>query len=196
MPKLTRPTALLGGLTLLAAGLLASASAASADATGGTTTLTITGAYAGSAATAGVVAAATDGASNSYNTGSGSVSFSFPVTGGDANVNNFTGSLQHQGSLVLVDYKTARSVRITDLQLDFIDNTVTGRLPGQTASTPLFDLDGSGSSSSTATAQSFSATALDWDSAGAAAVDQALRTSFVVAGATVGSFQTSYTLSS
>ncbi len=197
MRTLTRTVTLFAGASLLAGVVvIATAGTASADATSGTTTLTITSSYVSTAASAGVVAAGADGASTGYDSGTGAISYAFPVTGGDANVVNFTGQLTHQGSLVIADFKTKRSIKVTDLRLDYINNVVSGQLPGVAGQTALFDLDGFGASTSSPTAQSYTASALDWDAAGAAALDQALRTAFIKAGATAGSFATSYTVSS
>jgi hypothetical protein len=160
--------------------------------TGGTTTITLSASYDKAADRADISIRAKAGATGTQHDDIRTLNL--PVTGGDADVDNFTGQLQQRGSLVFVNGRNDRRVTVTNIQLDYITNAVAATVPGTTGPVALFDLDGLGTSSSSATSQSFSASQLDVDASGAAALDQALHTNFFVAGQTIGSFATNYTI--
>lgn len=174
--------------------LLVASPASAAVPTGGTSVIALSRSFAAAALRAEIIAVPTAGATATRDSATRSVDLNLPVIGGDANVDNFTGQLLLKGSLVLADGKTRKRVTVSNIQLDYITNTVTGIVPGTVGPLALFDLDGLGTSASTDTSQSFSASELDIDPAGATALNKALHTSFFVAGRTVGSFSTTYTI--
>ncbi|HEY3631273.1 MAG TPA: hypothetical protein VGL21_10265 [Jatrophihabitantaceae bacterium] len=175
-----------------AAALVAGAASASADATGGTSTITVPVATEVAQAQAGIVEIPLSPAQTSYNSVTQSVDETFTVTGGDARISVFVGHLEHSGGLLIVDYKTKKSVQLTNIVFDLINDQISAVPSGGTDPVVFFDARGSHVSQRTGTTDSFSASDLQVDAAGAAYLNGALGTSYFVAGQSAGSYAASW----
>ncbi|SEL03590.1 hypothetical protein [Streptacidiphilus jiangxiensis] len=173
------------------------ASAPSAMATtpaSGSLVLTASTAYVKSALIEGIGAVVGTPASASYST-TGGVSATFPVTGGDLNLNGYSGAAQFGGSIVVIDARQHRTVTFTQLAFDDLSGTVTGVPQGST--TPVALLDPSGdlnvTTDATTGAQTLTASETDLDPAAATYLDHALCTAFFKAGTAVGALTLTFT---
>src|SRR5882757_3747375 len=194
-PRVIASAALgIAGATAL---VIASAGSASADtvATGGSTVISVPATTVAAAARAGIVAAPTKPATVKFNKTTKAFDTSFPVTGGDADVPTFTGTLEHGGKIVIANCKKRKFATISQLNLDLVTNVISGIVTGSKDPVALFDLAGDGSFSVDGPTQTYSATELDVDPAGAAALDAALKTTFFNGGQNIGSFTTTFTQS-
>lgn len=145
------------------------------------------------AAESGIVAVPKGFQSISYDNDAQSVSTTFAVTGGDANISVFVGTVEHAGSITIVDALTGRSVVIGDLALDASTDELTGVPQGSQTPIAFLDLAGGQTFTVDGAQQSLSASEVDVDAAGASYLDGALHTHFYVAGQAVGSFSTTFT---
>lgn len=124
---------------------------------------------------------------------SSQVSVTFAATGGDANVNTFSGTISTSGSICAFDVRTHKSTQITNLLFDLLDT----QFDGQTATSggvqePLVDLAGTQSGTITGTTETYSASDLTLDAVGAADLNAALGTTAFVSGEDVGSFSATW----
>jgi hypothetical protein len=180
-------------LAATAGTLIAVAGPASAAVTGGTTTLSVPLSFVASAAKSCVTAIPQDPAEGKYNSATNNVDLTFPVTGGNANLNSLTGFVNHSGSLLFIDACTGKTVTVTNIVFDIANAAIDGNQQGSSTQHVLFDLlpnvnftDASGVVSLTADGY-----AVDGD--GASFLDSALGTSFFTANQTVGVFASTWT---
>lgn len=171
-----------------ATAIIASAGPADADVTGGTSTISVPVATEIAQAQAGIVEIPLSPARTSYNSSTQAVDETFTVTGGDARISVFVGQLQHSGSLLIVDYKTKKSVQLTNLSFDLINDQVDAVPSGGTDSIVFFDARGAIDAQRSGTTDSFSASDLQVNAAGAAYLNAALGTSYFTAGKDAGSY--------
>ncbi|HEY3717304.1 MAG TPA: hypothetical protein VGL39_22500 [Jatrophihabitantaceae bacterium] len=180
------------GVTAFVAG----APAASADpVTGGASTITVPVGTEVALAKAGIVEIPLSPASAGYDDAAQTVTETFPVTGGTARVSTLTGHLDHSGGLLVVNYKTGKSVQLGSLVFDLFRDQLTAVPSGASAPVALFDARGTRSVHRDGDNNSFSATDLQVDAAGAAYLDDALGTSYFVAGQSAGSFAANWVYS-
>lgn len=194
--------------SLTAAAIVASASAgwvlvagpATADVdpvTGGTTTISIPLAAEFGDDASGIYALPTTPASLAYDPVAKVVNYSYPVTGGDASVNTFFGTLKHAGGLLVGRADSRRTVLLSDLVFNIEDDTVSATVPAlvkSAAPTKVVFFDALGNHELAAgTPETFTASDLELDPAGAKYLDTALHTRLFKAFAHVGSFATSFT---
>ncbi|MEZ0069091.1 hypothetical protein ABIA32_005134 [Streptacidiphilus sp. MAP12-20] len=171
------------------------ASAPSAVATtpaSGSLVLTESSAYIKSALIEGIGVVVGSPATASWSSTTG-LSGAFPVTGGDAVLNQYVGSVQFGGTLVVMDARTRRSVTFTQLAFDDFNGVFTGIPQGGTTPVPLLDPSGDLSVSVNAGVQTFTASETDLDPAAATYLDHALNTAFFKAGAVVGTLAVNFT---
>jgi hypothetical protein len=144
-------------LTALGAGLItASAIAVSASGpaladtadTGGSASLAVPVAVVAGLANANIVMLPGTPATSTFDPTAGTDTVTNPVTGGNAELRNFTGILKLGGSLVVIDARTGKSVNITGLQVNLFTGAFQGVLPGNTTVTSLAYLNGVMSTSS------------------------------------------------
>jgi hypothetical protein len=171
-----------------ATALIAGAAPASADVTGGTSTISIPVATEVAQAQAGIVEIPLSPAQTSYNSSTQSVDETFTATGGDARISVFAGQLQHSGSLLIVDAKTRKSVQLTNIVFDLINDQIEAVPAGSTDPIVFFDARGSHVSQRNGNTDTFSATDLQVNADGAAYLNSALGTSYFVAGQHAGSY--------
>lgn len=174
-----------------AAGILAGVAVAAPSAfaqtdTGGTVTVTVPLSYIVQLAKAGVVEFPVPLSELSADTSDQTVTVTFTVTGGDADVRTFFGSADLSGKLVIADAK-GRVVTLGGLDLNLENGDIEGTPAGSSASVPLLDAGGDITFSPGTTSQSYDASELTVDPAGAAYLNSALRTSAFAAGQNVGS---------
>ncbi|MEZ0106774.1 hypothetical protein ABH920_000765 [Catenulispora sp. EB89] len=158
----------------------------------GTVALTASNAFITSALQSGIAAVPLPSATGSYNSTTGAT-VTFPVTGGNADLARFTGTVTLGGGLAFADARTGRIVCLHQVTLGGDTEALAAVPDGATAPVALFDLGlntiGSGIGT---TPQTLNGDAV-LDSAGAAYLDSALHTTFFTAGQTVGSLNVSYT---
>lgn len=182
--------AIAAGALVLAGGLTAPAMATTD--TGGSLTITVNNAFAAQLLKSGVVVQPVSPATGAVNN-SGVITATFPVTGGNADLNTLSGSLTLGGSLKFVDSKTHKCVTWTNLTLSFDTAQLIGQPSPTSAPVALADAGGNLSASINGTSQSFSADGLTVDAAGASSLDSTLNTSVFTAGQAAGALATTYT---
>jgi hypothetical protein len=176
-------------------GLASPAAAAAPVVSGGTTTLTIPYAVLGQAAGAGIVGELQDGATATCDDPQSALDVAFPVSGGNASLPTLSGSLQHNGSLLLKDFRTHKQVKLANLQFNVRTAQITAQ-PGTDPAVVLFDLGGTVKFTIGTAGQGVTASVLKVDPAGASYLDSALQATFFTAGQQVGSFASSWTYAS
>lgn len=177
----------------IAAGAAMSAPAASASTdTGGNASITTPLSYIDQLAEAGVTGCTVSPASVSVDTTNKTATASFPVTGGNADLRTFFGTLDLGGGIVVKD-RYGR-VSLGNLQFNVRSAKITATPAGSSTPVTLLDVAGQVTVAPGTTNQSYSSTALNIDAAGAAYLDSALHTSAFTAGQDVGSFKASWTI--
>jgi hypothetical protein len=119
--------------------------------------------------------------------------FTYTVTGGDAQVSDLSGSVAYGSSLEFSDIKTGKSVTFSSLRLDMSNAQFDGTSSVNGSPQPIFDTTGNVVTSQTQAAQTYSADSLQIDATAASYLNTVLKTRFFKAGQVVGSFSTSYT---
>lgn len=177
----------------ITAGVVA-ASPAMADVTdtGGTATVTVPFAYIAQLAKGGAVEIPQSPATTSADTTNQVVNVGLPVTGGNADASVIFGTLELGGSVKIATRHGC--VTLTNIVYSIDDQAIEATPSGSSTPVPLLDLGGSIVASISGTTQSVTASELDVDSAGAAYLDSALRTSAFVAGDNAGSFSATWTV--
>lgn len=122
----------------------------------------------------------------------GQITATFPVSGGNATIVNFTGTLHFGGSLTFSTEN--KETTFSNLQLSYRTAKISGTAPDGTQ-LALADLGGVISHHIDGNTETLSSTKLLIDSAGASYLDGALSTSFFTGGQDTGSFSTTYTTS-
>jgi len=188
----------LGAGLLSAAALAISASgpalADTAD-TGGTGSLIVPIAVVVGAANANIVMLPGTPATSSFDPTAGTDTVTFPVTGGNGEVGNFSGTVHYGGSLVFINSKTGTSVTVTNIQLNFFNGAVTGQFPGGTKQTALAYIRGVMSSSSDPgppATETFTTDEVDLSLKAATALNTALGTKVFRRGTDIGGFTTTF----
>jgi len=197
MGRWSRLAALGAGVATAIAVATTAAGPALADTadTGGTATITMGGAYATSLAKAGIVVFASGTATSSWN--NGAVSYNLSVTNGTGEVSNFFGFVNFGGKLRVVNGQNGKAVVLAGLSLSFDTGIVSAKPVGATSRVSLADIGGSLSTSTSAgppPTETFSCDALTLDSAGASYLDSKLGTKAFKAGAVLGGFTTTFTV--
>lgn len=178
---------------LLAGAVVAAPAAFAQTDTGGTVAVTVPFSYIQQLARAGVVEFPVPLSELSVDKADQTVTVTFPVTGGDADVNVFFGSVD-LGGTVDVAAASGKSATIGGLQLNLETGTIDGTPSGSSTPVSLLDPGGNitfGVSPDGAT-QTYDASQLTVDPAGAAYLDGALHTGAFSAGQVVGSLAGSW----
>ncbi len=168
----------------------------SASATGtpasGSVALTATNTFLSQALQSGIAAVPLPSATGSYDSTAGAT-VSFPVTGGNAVLPRFYGSLTLGGGLAFADGRTGKIVCFHQVAFGADTQALTAVPDGGTAPVALFDLgDNTVGSAVGVTPQTLTGDA-DVDPAGAAYLDKALNTTFFTGGQVVGSLSVTFT---
>lgn len=145
-----------------------------------------------SAAASGVVIVPLPNAGVSYDPTTG-LATSLPVTGGSINLKQYYGNAALDGSLLVVDLRTGRSVLLKQLAFSADVWRITGVPAGATEAVPLLKPGGTVAASQTGTTQNLTADNLTVDANGAKYLDAQLNTTFFTGGQKVGSFALSFT---
>jgi hypothetical protein len=187
----------------IAAGAAAAAPAADAQTvnidTSGTVTVTVPLSYIAQLADAGVVEFPVPLSELSVSTSNETATVTFNVTGGDADVSVFYGSLDLSGSVDVAD-ANGNLLTLTGLQLNVNTGQILGTPSGSSTQVPLLDLAGNVVSTSTpsstagTSSDTYTSSELTIDPAGASYLDSALGTSAFQAGQNVGSLAASWTV--
>jgi len=193
LSRILAPAAGIAGVAALVLGV-AGPAAADTVATGGTTTISVPATTELALLQAGIVAVPLPDATTSYDSTAQAFNIALPVTGGNANLNTFIGQLDHSGSIVVYDARSNKGTTISAIKIDLFNSVVTGELTGSTADVPILDIAGDTSFSVTGATQSLAASELNLDPVGASALNKTLHTTFFIAGKTLGSLSTTFTV--
>lgn len=183
---------------LAAAAALAATAVAlpSASATGtpaaGSVALVATNTFLTQALQSGIVAVPLPTATGSYDSTSGATA-TFPVTGGNAVLPRFYGSITLGGGLMVADGRTGKVVCFHQVAFGADTQALTAVPDGGTTPVALFDVGGDAVGSGVGTTPQTLSGDADLDADGAAYLDQALHTSFFTAGQVLGTLSVSYT---
>lgn len=171
------------------------ASAAPVTATGGATALTTSSAVTTALLKRGIYAYA-DGGTTSFTTTPGpTATFSLPVSGGTFDIDTFSGTIAHSGSLVLVNRKTRTSVRLSAVTFDLETLLLSAKVGRASAATPIFSfVAGNLDVAQTDTQIAFTGYVVRTTLEGAAALDRGLRTSFFTPEQTLGTATSTVTV--
>jgi hypothetical protein len=178
-------------LAATAGTLVAVSGSASAAVVSGATTLSVPLSFVASAAESCVTAIPQGSATAKFNATTKNVDFTFPVTGGNANLSVLNGFLDHSGSLLFIDACTGKTATINSLVLD-VSNTVVDATPQGGSSIVLFDLEPNLTFNDTGTVGTFDADSFAVDPAGASYLDSALGTTFFTAFQGVGPYASTW----
>lgn len=168
--------------------------------TSGTVAVTVPLSYIEQLAKAGIVEFPVPLSELSVSTSSQTATVTFNVTGGDADVSVFYGSLDLSGSVDIAD-ANGNLLTLSGLQLNVATGQVEATPAGSSTPVVLLDLGGSvgfsstvSSTNSNAYADIYNSSELTVDSAGAAYLDSALHTKAFAAGQDVGSMAASWSV--
>jgi hypothetical protein len=183
-------------VSAVAAGVLAIAAATAGAANaetiaGGTGSLTANASYLGKLAQSLIVVVPTGAQSYTYTPGSNALTATYAVTGGDADLNNFAGTVQYSGGLTFVNLRNGKQAKLTGLQFDLLFDQVDAT-PAGGAQTDVLETIGSDTVSISGTTQTLADNDLAISADGAAYLNSALGTSAFHAEDQVGTFATSY----
>lgn len=181
------PVAAVGALALVG---LAAGQANAETIASGTGTFTVPLSVETALAHSGVVVVSSGAASSSYDNTTKTFTVVYTATGGDADVSNFDGTVDYSGSVKVVNVFNGKSVTLSTLQLDLLDDQID--LTAEGTASPYLDLAGTQSAAINGASQSVSASELDLDAAGADSLNKALGTCAFSAGTDFGSFTTTY----
>lgn len=169
--------------------------------TSGTVTVTVPLSYIEQLAKAGIVEFPVPLSELSVDAASQTATVTFSVSGGDADVSVFYGSLDLSGSLEIAGIRSHHPVKLCDLQLNVATGQVEATPAGSGTPVVLLDLGGSVSFSSTVSSTNsnaysdvYDSSELIVDSAGASYLDSALHTKAFAAGQDVGSMAASWSV--
>jgi hypothetical protein len=175
------------------AALTAPSAFAAVTDTGGSATVTEPFSYIAQLAKHGVAEVPLSPASVSVDTTNQTVTGAFPVTGGNADVTKFFGTLNLGGTVDVASVK-GKLVKLSNLQVDVVNDVITATPNGSTTPVTLLDLNGQIIiDTSTPGTQVFSSSEVDIDPAGAAYLNSALHTNAFVANGNAGTFSASWT---
>ncbi|MFJ3787973.1 hypothetical protein [Kitasatospora sp. NPDC090091] len=147
------------------------------------------------AALSGVVVIPLPAATPSYDSTTG-FSTTFPVTGGDANLQGYYGNVELGGSLLFINVFTGKSALFKQLAFSADTFQVTGVLAGGAAPVALLDPAGMTDITRSGATQTVTSTDLKVDAEGAQVLDGKLNTSFFKGGQSVGDFTLTFTAGS
>ncbi|GII81905.1 hypothetical protein Sru01_68870 [Sphaerisporangium rufum] len=145
--KLLRRLTAIGGLTALfvvpALGGGAASAASKVPVHGGSTTVITAPGIAKTLVENDIFASTGKPGSTAFVAGRGlSLRFTFPVTGGRASLDPLGGKVTHRGSIVFVNFKDNKKIRVGDFTIDLSKKRLTGIVNGDPRKrVPLFNLD-------------------------------------------------------
>ena len=166
--------------------------------TGGTVAITVPESYIAQLAKAGVVEFPVPASELSVDHSSKTVTVTFTVTGGDADISVFSGSLDLSGTVDVAGVRHPHPVTLGSLQLDVFNGQLDATPAGSSTPVPLLDVAGNTSFTvtpgATSAADTYSSDEMTVDPAGAAYLNSALGTSAFQAGQNVGTMSASWTV--
>ena len=168
--------------------------------TGGTAAVTVPFSYIAQLAKAGVVEVPLPPATVTVDKSAQTVTTTFPVTGGNADVGTLSGVVEVGGTLKIFSRcgKHIRRVTLTDIAVSIDATAIVATPKGSTTQLPLLDIGGDVVITGTtpgSTSQSLTASELTVDPVGAAYLNSALHTNAFQAGAVAGSLDAAWTVS-
>ena len=185
---------------IIAAGAAVAAPAAQAATgtsdTGGTVAITVPLSYVNQLAKAGVVEFPCPISDLTVNTTNKTATVTFTVTGGNADVSVFSGTLDLSGKLEIAD-ANGNLVTLSNLQLDVGNGQLDGTPSGSSTPVVLLDLRANSSSVTKGTSSStdvYDSSDLTVDSAAATYLNSALDTTAFQSGQQVGTLASSWTV--
>ncbi|HEY4454587.1 MAG TPA: hypothetical protein VGN81_09790 [Pseudonocardiaceae bacterium] len=184
---LALPAVALGALALV--GVTAAPAGAETIASG-TGTFTVPLSVETALARAGVVVTASGDASASYDNTTKTFTVVYTATGGNADVNNFDGTVDYAGGVKVLNIHNGRTATLSGLEFDVLDDQIV--LSANGTANPYLDLAGTQGATINGASQTISASDLTLDAAGADYLNTALGTCAFTAGTDFGSFTTTY----
>jgi hypothetical protein len=181
--------AVAGAVALVVTGATAANAVTIASGTG---TLTVNDSYLVSLAKRGIVVVPTGTQTLAINGPAKTLTVTYAATGGDADVNSFSGEVDFNGGLTFLNALNGKHVSLGLLDFNLLFNSFEGTTNDGTTTTAVLDAEGSRVATISGTTQNFTASELAVDSAGATFLDSALGTTAFTGGDVVGSFATSY----
>jgi hypothetical protein len=182
----------LAALSAVALTGIVAGTASATTVTSGSVTLNVNVSFLESLAKAGVVLAPTS--YSSVSSTSSQVSVTYAVTGGDADVSTYSGTLTATGGICAFDAKTKQSTEISALLFDLGDAQFDGQTATSGGEEPLVDLAGTQTANINGTTETYVASDLTLDAVGAADLNAALGTTAFVSGEDVGSFSATWVI--
>lgn len=186
---IARTVLVLAASVTVATGTIGTANAA--PVAGGSTTITTSTALGRTLLKAGVIAFPANGATGTVVTVNPPVfTATFPVSGGDVDLAQFIGSVEHRGELVFANVVKGRVLTLNAVQVNLIDFTISTRVKGTDVDVPTFTL---GDVAIDAAAGTLTAADVRLTAEAATALNSALSTRVFTAGLLIGSVSTSVT---
>lgn len=163
--------------------------------TSGTGTLTVNQSYLLGLAKQGIIVVPTHTQTLTYDATAKTVAVGYAATGGDADVNSFSGEVDYTGGLTFLNAANGKHVSLNDLFVNIQTDVVSGIESDGVTVADVLDAAGTHVATISGTTQNLSASDLEIDPSGAAFLDSALGTTAFHGGDAVGSFATSYVVS-
>jgi hypothetical protein len=119
----------------------------------------------------------------------------WPVTGGDAEINKLFGTVQLGGGMIFINTSSGASAVLTNLGFSLDDGKIVGTPAGTSKPVALVDIAGdltAGSSAGPPATETFKSSNLRLDAAGAKFLNKALGTTVFKKGENVGKFATTW----
>lgn len=182
----------LGVVSVVALFGISAGTANAVDITSGTGDLTVNASYLARLAESAVIPVPNGAQSYTINVSARTVSAVFTATGGDADLNNFAGTVDYSGGFTFLNVVNGKFVKLSGLAFDLLNDQVDATRTDGTV-VDLFDTVGTRTATVNADAtQTFTAGDLAISDDGAAFLDSALGTTVFHAGDQVGSFTTTF----
>jgi hypothetical protein len=190
-----KPRALAASLGVVSVVALCGISAGTANAVdiaSGTGSLTVNASYLARLAESAVIPVPNGAQSYTINVSAKTVTAVFAATGGDADVNNFAGTVDYSGGFTFLNVVNGKFVKLSGLAFDLFNDQVDATETNGTV-VDLFDTTGARSATVNADAtQTFTASDLAVSDDGATFLNSALGTTVFHAGDQVGAFTTTF----
>jgi hypothetical protein len=161
------------------------------DIASGTGTITVSAAYLAKLAQSFVIPVPNGAQSYTIDPNAKTVSAVFAATGGDADLNNFAGTVAYSGGLTFVNVVNGKQAKLSSLTFDLFNDQV-DVTPAGGSPVDLWDAAGDRTAAINGTSQTFTASDLAVSADGAAYLNSALGTHVFHAGDQIGGFGTTY----
>jgi hypothetical protein len=180
----------IGAVSVLALFGVSAGTANAVDIASGSGTITVSGTYLAKLAHSFVIPVPSGAESYTLDPNAKTISAVFAATGGDADLNNFAGTVTYSGGLTFVNVINGRQAKLSALTFDLFNDQVDATAGGSTVA--VWDTIGDRTAVINPTTQTFTASDLAISTDGAAYLDSALGTTVFHAGDQFGGFATTY----